>query len=354
MCCYLFGYIGAGTYFDVVLNASKEMVPRSAKGYGFVSWSRLDDDMPDYLKGAVGWMEFLRGPALSSHPEVFSKDDCILLNEPQYHQTRKCIMHGRYATIGDWDFGPEDCHPHLVRSSTAGGGRFDVYLAHNGTVYDVGAILEGVDSPDTYYPSNTDSAAITRVIATYIRRDSASGEETASRLLELLSHQLRSGAVIYSLSEENDKLFIVRREMPLLAILSESGTYLVSDISAIKAIDSFYHFEVLRDNTYGFATTDEIQVVSVANRKATYGIMSLDSDILQEHKPTLCPTGKHSFEWDKRIVRRWNMKGHDSSVSGHFDITSGEMCLDCACEVIEHKLSNIGASLNDYKSVIVE
>ena len=130
------------------------------------------------------------------------------------------IGHTRWATHGE----PSDrnAHPHISRS-----GKFAV--VHNGIIENYIALREELTAAGYPFLSETDTEVIAHLLDFYYDGDLL---KTVSRVISRLEGSYALGILC---ADEPDRFAAVRQASPLIIGVSEEGSYIASDVTALIA-----------------------------------------------------------------------------------------------------------------------
>ena len=149
------------------------------------------------------------------------------------------IAHTRWATHGEPT--EENAHPHQVGNVT---------LVHNGIIENAEELRENLITDGVKFKSKTDTEVACAVINKYYEKDPIAAITKALKELK--------GSYAFGISfKDNDKLYAVRKDSPLIIGIGEDENYIASDIAAI--INYTNKYILLDDNEIVEITAQKIK-----------------------------------------------------------------------------------------------
>ena len=150
------------------------------------------------------------------------------------------IAHTRWATHGEAN--ETNAHPHKVGRTT---------LVHNGIIENATDLKNKLVNEGVVFRSETDTEVACAVINNYYNGDPIKAITEAIKTLK--------GSYAFGiLFEDQDKLYAVRKDSPLIVGIGEGENYIASDIAAIiKYTDKYM---LLEDDEVVELTKDEVKV----------------------------------------------------------------------------------------------
>ena len=149
------------------------------------------------------------------------------------------IAHTRWATHGEPT--EENAHPHQVGNVT---------LVHNGIIENAEELRENLITDGVKFKSETDTEVACAVINKYYEKDPIAAITKALK-------ELKGSYAFGIIFEDNDKLYAVRKDSPLIIGIGEEENYIASDIAAI--INYTNKYILLEDNEIVEITAQEIK-----------------------------------------------------------------------------------------------
>ena len=149
------------------------------------------------------------------------------------------IAHTRWATHGEPT--EENAHPHQVGNVT---------LVHNGIIENAEEVRENLITDGVKFKSETDTEVACAVINKYYKKDPIAAITKALK-------ELKGSYAFGIIFKDNDKLYAVRKDSPLIIGIGEDENYIASDIAAI--INYTNKYILLEDNEIVEITAQEIK-----------------------------------------------------------------------------------------------
>ena len=149
------------------------------------------------------------------------------------------IAHTRWATHGEPT--EENAHPHQVGNVT---------LVHNGIIENAEELREKLITDGVKFKSETDTEVACAVINKYYEKDPIAAITKALK-------ELKGSYAFGIIFKDNDKLYAVRKDSPLIIGIGEEENYIASDIAAI--INYTNKYILLEDNEIVEITAQEIK-----------------------------------------------------------------------------------------------
>lgn len=149
------------------------------------------------------------------------------------------IAHTRWATHGEPT--EENAHPHQVGNVT---------LVHNGIIENAEELRENLITDGVKFKSKTDTEVACAVINKYYEKDPIAAITKALK-------ELKGSYAFGIIFKDNDKLYAVRKDSPLIIGIGEDENYIASDIAAI--INYTNKYILLEDNEIVEITAQEIK-----------------------------------------------------------------------------------------------
>ncbi|CCY79741.1 glucosamine--fructose-6-phosphate aminotransferase [isomerizing] [Mycoplasma sp. CAG:877] len=193
--CGIVGYIGFREPKDVLVEGLKTLEYR---GYDSAGIALKNDTSVQVIK-EVG--------RISSLEEKINKEKLIY--------SHIGIAHTRWATHGGVT--EVNAHPHTV-------GR--VTLVHNGIIENAMELKEKLSSEGVTFNTETDTEVLTALIDYYYDNDPIMAIERAI-------NDVRGSYALAIIFKDQDKLFAVRKDLPLIVGYGDKEYFVASDISAI-------------------------------------------------------------------------------------------------------------------------
>lgn len=219
--CGIVGYIGFREPKDVLVEGLKTLEYR---GYDSAGIALKNDTSVQVIK-EVG--------RISSLEEKINKEKLI--------DSHIGIAHTRWATHGGVT--EVNAHPHTV-------GR--VTLVHNGIIENAMELKEKLSSEGVTFNTETDTEVLTALIDYYYDNDPIMAIERAI-------NDVRGSYALAIVFKDQDKLFAVRKDLPLIVGYGKDEYFVASDISAI--INYTNRYSLLDENEIVVLDFDGIKIV---------------------------------------------------------------------------------------------
>lgn len=219
--CGIVGYIGFREPKDVLVEGLKTLEYR---GYDSAGIALKNDTSVQVIK-EVG--------RISSLEENINKEKLI--------DSHIGIAHTRWATHGGVT--EVNAHPHAV-------GR--VTLVHNGIIENAMELKKKLSGEGVLFKTETDTEVLTALIDYYYDNDPIMAIERAI-------NDVRGSYALAIVFKDQDKLFAVRKDLPLIVGYGDKEYFVASDISAI--INYTNRYSLLDENEIVVLDFDGIKIV---------------------------------------------------------------------------------------------
>lgn len=193
--CGIIGYKGKKQPKDILINGLKNLEYR---GYDSAGIAFKNSDTIQIIK-SVGKISNLEEKL--NHEKLI---DCSL-----------GIAHTRWATHGEPN--ESNAHPHKVGKIT---------LVHNGIIENASSLREQLQKEGVKFNSNTDTEVVAALINKHYKND-------MKKALEETIKEIKGSYALAILCEDDDKLYAVRCESPLILGIGKGEYFVTSDIGAI-------------------------------------------------------------------------------------------------------------------------
>ena len=200
--CGIIGYIGKQNPIDILINGLKNLEYRGYDSAGIA----LKNDKEIQMIKSVG--------KISNLEEKVNNEKIIDCNIG--------IAHTRWATHGE----PSEvnAHPHKIGKIT---------LVHNGIIENAKELKDELISEGVKFNSNTDTEVIAAVINKYYKGNMSEAINKAIK-------ELKGSYALAIISEDENKLYAVRCESPLILGIGDNEYFVTSDIGAILSYTNKY------------------------------------------------------------------------------------------------------------------
>ena len=218
--CGIIGYVGQNDCVDVLLEGLKQLEYR---GYDSAGIAVINNDRKINIIKKVGSPDKLVQEVTASKINGMCG-----------------IGHTRWATHGK----PSDVNSHPHRS-----GR--IALAHNGIIENFTDLKSVLETMGVEFVSETDTEVIAHLINNNYKGNMLNTIKEVTALLK------GSYALAILCEEEPDKIYVIKKDSPLVIGKGKGANYLASDITAlIKYTDQIY---ILKDYESACISKDDIK-----------------------------------------------------------------------------------------------
>ena len=218
--CGIIGYLGKRSPKDILIEGLKKLEYR---GYDSAGIALKNENEIQIIK-SVGKIKYLE--------EKIEKEKLI--------DSHIGIAHTRWATHGEPNL--ENAHPHKIGRIT---------LVHNGIIENATILKEKLEKEGIKFHSSTDTEVIAALIDHYYNN---SIEEAITKSIK----ELKGSYALAIISEEEDSLYAIRCESPLILGIGEKEYYVTSDIGAI--INQTRKYVLLGENEIVKITKDGYKI----------------------------------------------------------------------------------------------
>lgn len=200
--CGIIGYIGKEHPKEILLEGLKNLEYRGydSSGMAFKKGKEIQ------IVKCVGKIAFLE--------EKLKKEKLLDCNIG--------IAHTRWATHGEPS--EKNAHPHQVGKIT---------LVHNGIIENAASLKKELEKEGVKFQSNTDTEVMTALINKYYKKDMIEAINKAIK-------EVKGSYALAILNEDEDKIYAVRCQSPLILGVEKNGYYVTSDIGAILSHTNQY------------------------------------------------------------------------------------------------------------------
>ena len=198
--CGIVGFVGQGNTKDILLAGLSRLEYRGYDSAGIALYSQ-----PFTMVKAVGKLEELK-------KKLAASKDCQL----PYSMG---IGHTRWATHGKAS--EKNAHPHLSMHK-------EVVLVHNGIIENFAELKTFLQEKGYSFYSDTDTEVAVNLMEYYYRKD----KDILKALFSVQKELKGSYAFAIMFQEDENTLYAMRKDSPLIVGKGENAFYLASDISA--------------------------------------------------------------------------------------------------------------------------
>lgn len=216
--CGIVGYVGEESAKDILLTGLKNLEYRGYDSSGIA----FKDNNIKIIK-SVGKIKNLEDKLKNEYVDNYKIG----------------IAHTRWATHGEANL--VNAHPHTVGSVT---------LVHNGIIENAKELKDKLINEGVNFNSDTDTEVIAALINKYLDDDII---KTISKVMGILKGSYALGIIIEGV---NDKIYIAKKDSPLVVGVSDKGNLFASDITAINMFTNKFIF--LDENDIAEVTKDNV------------------------------------------------------------------------------------------------
>ena len=203
--CGIVGYIGDKKAKEILVSGLKNLEYR---GYDSSGIALKDHDNIEVIK-SVGKIKNLE--------EKLEKENLDLY--------KTGIAHTRWATHGEANL--VNAHPHTVGKVT---------IVHNGIIENAKELKDELISQGVKFNSETDTEVIAALINKYLENDII---KTLTKVMSILKGSYALGIMI---EEVVDKIYVAKKDSPLVIGIGEGENFFASDITAINMFTNKFVF----------------------------------------------------------------------------------------------------------------
>ena len=218
--CGIIGYIGEKNPVDILINGLKSLEYR---GYDSAGIALKNNDEVEVIK-SIGKIVNLE--------EKIKSMEVIPSNLG--------IAHTRWATHGKPS--EKNAHPHTIGKIT---------LVHNGIIENAEELREKLKKEGVTFNSETDTEVVAALINKYYEKNPVEAIDKALK-------EVKGSYALGILFQENDDLYAVRKDSPLIVGLGKEENFIASDIAAI--IDYTNKYILLEEGEIAHITKDKVEV----------------------------------------------------------------------------------------------
>ena len=244
--CGIVGYIGKKNCLPILINGLKKLEYR---GYDSAGIAYLKDNSVKIIKNT--------GKISNLEEKINYKDESLI-----------GIGHTRWATHGKVNI--TNSHPHQVGNIT---------IVHNGILENYQNLKNELIDNGYDFKTETD----TEVLCAYIdyEYNKSDSKDMLIILNDCMNKFIGSYAVAIMVKDIKDKLFVMKKDSPLVVCIGENENYIASDISAY-ANDTLGYIP-LNDKEIGIISKDNISIYK-GGRKQAYEVKHIDYDFKDAEK----------------------------------------------------------------------
>ena len=218
--CGIIGYIGEKNPVDILINGLKSLEYR---GYDSAGIALKNNDEVEVIKSI--------GKIVNLEEKIKSMEVI---------PSKLGIAHTRWATHGKPS--EKNAHPHTVGKIT---------LVHNGIIENAEELREKLKKEGVTFNSETDTEVVAALINKYYEKNPVEAIDKALK-------EVKGSYALGILFQNNDDLYAVRKDSPLIVGIGKEENFIASDIAAI--IDYTNKYLLLEEGEIAHITKDKVEV----------------------------------------------------------------------------------------------
>lgn len=244
--CGIVGYVGTKNCLPILINGLKKLEYRGYDSAG-IAYQKDSTTIISKNTGRITNLE-----------KIINNNDSSTIG----------IGHTRWATHGKVTI--TNSHPHQVNNIT---------VVHNGILENYQELKEELIKHDYTFKTETD----TEVLCSYIdyEYNKSDSKDMLIILNDCMNKFIGSYAVAIMVNNIKDKLFVIKKDSPLIICIGENENYIASDISAYA--NETLGYIPLNDNEIGIISKDNISIYK-GGRKQAYEVKHIDYDFNDSEK----------------------------------------------------------------------
>ena len=237
--CGIIGYIGKKNALPILINGLKSLEYR---GYDSAGIAYFANNKIEIIKE--------KGKVLELEKKIdFSKESNI------------GISHTRWATHGIAN--ETNAHPHSCEKIT---------LVHNGIIENYEILKKELKEKGYNFYSETDSEVIAVLLNDLYKENNII--DAINKTKEKLKG---SYALAILCSDHHDKIFVLRKDSPLIIARDNKGSFVASDVPAF--LEHTNKYSILNEDEIAILTEDNIEVLNNNNEKITKELITFEGDV---------------------------------------------------------------------------
>ena len=219
--CGIVGYIGKSVSISKVIKGLKNLEYRGYDSAGIAYINKNDELVIEKDTGRIANLE-----------------KKLKLND----KTSLAISHTRWATHGKPN--AVNAHPHRIGSIT---------LVHNGILENYQELKYELLNEGVKFSSQTDTEVIAAVINSFYEKT-----KDIKKAIQEFIGVARGSYALGIIVDNDDNLYVAKKENPLIMGITDDGYYIASDVPAILEYTNKYI--IFNDYEYGVISKDDVNV----------------------------------------------------------------------------------------------
>ena len=295
--CGIVGYIGKRQVLPILIKGLKRLEYRGYDSAG-VAFFHQEEIKLQKSVGRIQELEKKLDYSLSSHIG---------------------IGHTRWATHGKVTI--MNSHPHQVGKIT---------IVHNGIIENYLTLKKELESKGYLFQTETDTEVACALID-WIKKNNSS-----LKMVDVLNEAMKklkgSYAIVVMVQDEQDKLYVMKKESPLVIGIGKEEYFIASDFSAY--LDDTKDYIILEDNEIGVISMDNVSVYQNGILK-DYVVKTLNEEVEIATKGEQEHYMMKEIKEQSQLIQKWNTLYFDQQEKLP-DITSYQRIHIVACGTAYH------------------
>ena len=295
--CGIVGYIGKRQVLPILIKGLKRLEYRGYDSAGIAFFQNEDITLQKSV-GRIQKLEKKLDYSLSSHVG---------------------IGHTRWATHGKVT--TTNCHPHQVGNIT---------IVHNGIIENDLEIKKELENNGYLFQSETDTEVACALI------DWIKKTHSSLKMVDVLNAAMKklkgSYAIVVMVQGEQDKLYVMKKESPLVIGIGKEEYFVASDFSAY--LEETKDYIILEDNEIGVLSMNNVSIYHNGILK-DYVVKTLNEEVEISNKGNQEHYMMKEIKEQSNLIKKWNDL-YFNKKEKLFDITSYHHIHIVACGTAYH------------------
>ena len=295
--CGIVGYIGKRQVLPILIKGLKRLEYRGYDSAG-VAFFHQEEIKLQKSVGRIQELEKKLDYSLSSHIGIW---------------------HTRWATHGKVTI--MNSHPHQVGKIT---------IVHNGIIENYLTLKKELESKGYLFQTETDTEVACALI------DWIKKSHSSLKMVDVLNEAMKklkgSYAIVVMVQDEQEKLYVMKKESPLVIGIGEEEYFVASDFSAY--LDDTKDYIILEDNEIGVLSMDNVSIYQNGILK-DYVVKTLNEEVEIATKGEQEHYMMKEIKEQSQLIQKWNTLYFDQQEKLP-DITSYQRIHIVACGTAYH------------------
>lgn len=295
--CGIVGYIGKRQVLPILIKGLKRLEYRGYDSAG-VAFFHQEEIKLQKSVGRIQELEKKLDYSLSSHIG---------------------IGHTRWATHGKVTI--MNSHPHQVGKIT---------IVHNGIIENYLTLKKELESKGYLFQTETDTEVACALI------DWIKKSHSSLKMVDVLNEAMKklkgSYAIVVMVQDEQEKLYVMKKESPLVIGIGKEEYFIASDFSAY--LDDTKDYIILEDNEIGVLSMDNVSIYQNGILK-DYVVKTLNEEVEIATKGEQEHYMMKEIKEQSQLIQKWNTLYFDQQEKLP-DITSYQRIHIVACGTAYH------------------